>query len=163
MPSKPYLDSSDRMTYARERKGEPDFDLSEYVVRKLGTKVLGFAVWMLDGPRLRHDKDIDFTSGGNPSRYRYFPDGVVGIDSEATPEDAAADIVHEAVEGTIMRDDGASYDDAHDEANVWEWRIRDGLAKGTLEIGKDPSELAAEVLRDFGKKGSKLRKWAKRS
>lgn len=101
--------------------------LSPAMLRELRTAPLGEIdgqkIYAVDAETIRNGPDIDFTTGGNPSRYRYVPPGEVWIENTLSPTDMAPTIVHELVEAKLMRG-GMSYDDAHDRANAYEKTLR---------------------------------------
>ena len=83
----------------------------------------GHAVWLVAGRVVRDCVDVDFTTGGNPERYRYVPRGEIWIEATMSPADVAATIVHECVEIVAMRA-GNRYGPAHEVANVAERAAR---------------------------------------
>lgn len=96
----------------------------------------GLSVYIVDGERVRHDHDIDFTMGGNEAIYpTYVPRGEIWIDDALHPLDATATTFHEIVERDLMLRLGWSYDDAHDAASECEIIFRKDL------IAKRPSSL----------------------
>ena len=99
-----------RLTYARERPDGPGPDRLRIVP--------------VDGERVRRDVDVDFTMGGNPSRYAYVPQGELWIGDNLSPPAAISTIVHESVEHRLMKHEGLSYDDAHEAANGIDAELR---------------------------------------
>jgi hypothetical protein len=94
--------------------------------------LLGMQVWGVDGLYIRGAKDIDFTAGGNPARYRYVPNDELWVESSLSPPDALAVSVHEGIE-TVLMLKGIAYDNAHDLSNVFEWNLRQEMAQGKLQ------------------------------
>lgn len=114
--------SNHRLTYAADRpKTTPP------VPRGVYTGMLpsrgGMRVRLVDGLRVRDVIDVDFTMGGNPSRYAYVPLGEVWVDECLGDEDRLATAFHETVEHGLMQR-GLSYDDAHGAATVAEKKFR---------------------------------------
>ena len=138
----PYFNVWDRMDVYEPH--EPDVtpeQLSTYRKTLYGT-VLGMQVWGVDGLSIRGTKDIDFTSGGNPARYRYVPNGELWVESAFSAPDALGVAVHEGVE-TVLMIKGLPYGNAHDLANVFEWNLRQAVLQGGV---KSPATHADAML-----------------
>lgn len=84
----------------------------------------GYKVYAVDGALVRNAVHIDFTTGGNPGRYSYVPEGEVWIERVLGPADMAASLYHELVETHLMEKYGLDYDTAHDEASRVETEVR---------------------------------------
>lgn len=110
--------------------------LTPSMLRRIRKREIGAVdstrVVLVDGEVVRDRVDIDFTTGGNPSRYRYVPNGEVWVE-RTTPSDLAPNIVHEIVEAKLMRK-GLSYDKAHDRASRVEGGMRREIASGKLRV-----------------------------
>jgi hypothetical protein len=100
----------------------------------------GLSVYIVDGERVRHEHDIDFTMGGNEAIYpKYVPKGEIWIDDALHPLDATATTFHEIVERDLMMRLGWSYDDAHDAASACEIIFRKDLTEhrpSTLDLAR---------------------------
>lgn len=84
----------------------------------------GLRVYLVDGCRIRNEIDVDFVFGGSGARYSYIPMQEIWIDNVLGKLDRDATIIHEVTERLRMIDDGMSYSDAHDCANVVERKFR---------------------------------------
>lgn len=113
-------------------------DLSDEVLEEIRVSDLGVLynvkVYAVDGKLLRNHVDIDFTTGANPGRYMFVPDGEIWVEKIMIPSDFAPCVVHEFVEYLLMRDSGLSYDDAHRKANKYEGEMRDGVVDGNIKV-----------------------------
>ena len=76
-----------------------------------------FKVFLVDGPKIRHTLDMDFTTGGNAGRYKYVPEGEIWVDNNINPSEIQETIEHEAVEAKNMESKGQDYETAHDNSN----------------------------------------------
>lgn len=82
----------------------------------------GYHVFLVDGDKIRHTIDADYTMGGNPGRYKYVPEGEIWIDSNTNPDEINETIEHEIAECKSMEQRGSSYENAHDAANEKEFK-----------------------------------------
>lgn len=134
-----------RAEYGDTRKAEPPGahermgryrHHAEPVDPSLKTKSLGardgYQVYLVDGNRIRHELDADFTMGGNPGRYRYVPEGEVWVDQNTNPDEVQEVVGHEIDECRRMESGGETYDAAHDDAN------RDQFAKAQPAMNQGP-------------------------
>lgn len=116
----------------------------------------GFDLRLVDAAAVRDWVDVDFTNGGNPSRYAYVPLNEVWVDvanMTAHPLDGMQIALHEVCEAILMEKDGLPYDAAHDAANVAERAAREQFRNGEAATPASPAEaltLAASWLKDFG-------------
>lgn len=102
---------------------------------------LGLRVVAIDGGAVRTYLDMEFAVGGNPGRYPdMIPEDELWIEAGLDVADAAARIVHEAVEHILLAN-GIGYEKAHQQANESEAPLRETLAGRDIE-GVDPVELA---------------------
>ena len=132
--NKPYLDTNDRMDhYHPHAKSSLDDELLARVRVEPRGKLLEFTVYGIDGEAMR-TKDVDFTTGGNPARYRYVPNGELWVERFLPPSDVAPVYIHEGFECVTMVSAGKSYDDAHDLANAHEYGVRQAIAQGRIVI-----------------------------
>ncbi len=85
----------------------------------------GLKIYLVDGEAVRRDH-IEFVSGGHGYVYDYIPKDEVWIDDNQKdkPNDMEATIRHELFEIKKMRDEGLSYENAHELANAMEKEIR---------------------------------------
>jgi hypothetical protein len=98
-------------------------------LRSLG-RVVGLAVYLVDGERIRDEIDIDFTMGGNEGVYpNYVPRNEIWLDDAMHPLDMCATALHEIVERDLMLNFGMDYDHAHDIASANERPFRAELLK----------------------------------
>jgi hypothetical protein len=95
-------------------------------------RMAGNRVWLVDGEIIRVLVDVDFTCGGNTSRYRYNPPGEIWIEKTLRPSDAAPVMLHETVESVVMQRRGLDYNDAHDVANEAERPMRHAMLIGDV-------------------------------
>lgn len=145
---KPFTDSSDRMDHYRPhlKSSLDERLLSRILVCRWGW-VGEFLCYGVDGEALRNSgADLDFTTGGNPGRYRYVSPPEIWFEQVLRPSDALGVIIHEAIETIYMVSLGMSYDDAHAKANEHEWRVRQAIASGQLLV---PSYQEAVQMADL--------------
>lgn len=121
---KPYMDLNDSLEYFEEHDCSIDAALLQRIHLSVYGSILGMIIWAVDGEMVRNEIDIDFTTGGNPSRYRYVPNNEIWVESTLKLNDFAAVVMHETFEYILMRYYKLSYDDAHDKSNIFEWKIR---------------------------------------
>jgi hypothetical protein len=107
-------------------------------------KIGGYSVWTVDGEAIRNRVHIDFTTGGNPGRYTYVPEGEVWVEKVLTPTDMSASLLHELVETVLMEQARWSYDDAHEAASGVEKALRSQLIPESMAtVVRRPSVHAA--------------------
>jgi len=86
----------------------------------------GITVWLVDGPAIRRELDVDFTMGGHGYHYLYIPLDEVWIDqANSRGGDLWPTIWHEYFERILMRG-GMHYEAAHKFACRLEILLRDG-------------------------------------
>jgi hypothetical protein len=83
-----------------------------------------YSVYAVDGTYVRDKLDQDFTTGGNPGRYKYIPEDEIWVEEYLPEEDKVASAVHEIRECELMKGKHESYDEAHDKANSFERKVR---------------------------------------
>lgn len=111
-------------------------------------RIAGYRVYAVDGAAVRNLVHIDFTTGGNPGRYSYVPEGEVWVERVLEPADAAASLLHELVETILMQERGLDYDEAHEEASAAEKVLRSRMEWSPEERSRlGPSEAAAVAAR----------------
>jgi hypothetical protein len=133
-----------RMEYYEKHDVPAEIDLDKIRKEKLGSYG-GYDFWYVDGEYIKDERiDIDFTSGGNPGRYGYIPEGDIWLDpsSEGIGDDVPNG-VHEYIECNLMINDGLSYDEAHEFANEVEKVVRE------LEFEGSVFDNIVEILKYF--------------
>lgn len=83
----------------------------------------GLKIFLVDGHKIRHFIDLDFTMGGHGVRYVYVPMDEIWIDSSNKSE-AEQIIVHEIHEFKLMKK-GMDYGKAHESASIEEMKVMD--------------------------------------
>lgn len=109
------INEGQRLDHASDRRGGPGPDELKPM--------------LVDGEKVRRHIDVDFTMGGNPSRYAYVPKGELWVEKNLSPADRMSTFVHENVEHRLMKDEGMSYNDAHGAANRVDGPLRAALGK----------------------------------
>ena len=128
----PYFNVWDRMDVYEPHEPDVTPEQLASIKKTLYGTVLGMQVWGVDGLFIRGSKDIDFTAGGNPARYRYVPNGELWIESALSAPDALGVAVHEGIE-TVFMIKGLPYNNAHDLSNVFEWNLRQAMLNGSVK------------------------------
>ena len=107
-----------------KKKWMPEVKLKNYNKSQLRTQD-GFHILLVDGEAVRKDY-IKFTMGGNGYAYDWIPKDEIWIDENLfdKPADMEATIKHEIFEAVKMRDEGLSYEEAHELANEMERKER---------------------------------------
>lgn len=113
------LGADERMEHYRSHQHEAPPDVK---LQSLGERG-GYQVYLVDGDKIRHTVDQDFTMGGNPGRYRYIPEGEVWIENNVAPDELEETIAHELTECREMETRNKNYDNAHDDANVAQAKV----------------------------------------
>jgi len=98
-------------------------------IKEWGKTTTGLTVWLVCGPTIRRDLDVEFTDGGHGLRFSFIPKSEVWIESEGTVKERQFVLVHELYEHKLMAR-GLGYEDAHQQASNRE-----------LEARKYPNEL----------------------
>jgi hypothetical protein len=111
--------------------------------------IAGYRIYAVDGVAVRNLVHVDFTTGGNPGRYSYVPEGEVWIERVLEPADAAASLLHEMVETVLMQETGLDYDAGHEEASNVETMLRAQLIWTPGEARQTLPEAAAVAGRWF--------------
>lgn len=134
-----------------EIRGECLGHVAVEVAEKRGNVyVLDYAICPMIGEVVRNHIDIDYTTGGNPGRYRYVPSDELWIEDFFSNAEFAAVFVHEFIETLLMQIEKMNYDDAHDEANRQEKKFRAWLLRGVVETREQGIELAVDWLHSIG-------------
>jgi len=104
-------------------------------IKEWGKTTTGLTVWLVCGPTIRRDLDIDYTEGGHALRYNYIPQSEVWIESEGTVTERQFILVHELHERKLMAR-GLGYEDAHQQSSTIERNCRKNPEelKGALEV-----------------------------
>jgi hypothetical protein len=94
-------------------------------------------IYLVDGNAVRREH-IEFTMGGHGYVYPWIPIDEIWIDENLKdkPGDFAATLKHEVFEIRKMRDEGLTYDQAHELANVMEKKERNN--QGGSDFSKQP-------------------------
>ncbi len=82
----------------------------------------GFKIFLVDGYKIRHFIDFDFTMGGHGFRYMYIPLNEIWIDSSNESE-LDEIMLHELIEAKLMRK-GKGYENSHVISSVKELELR---------------------------------------
>lgn len=111
----------------------------------------GLKIFLVDGEQVRKSH-IEFVSGGHGYVYDWVPKDEVWIDENQKykPNDMEATIKHELFEIGKMRDEGLSYDDAHELANAMEKEVRNNNEPSVTPFKKDDYVVFKESFRDKG-------------
>jgi hypothetical protein len=80
-------------------------------------------VWLVDGPTVRRDFDIDYTEGGTHPRYDWIPELEVWIEDYGKTLEKKFVLLHELYERRLMIR-GLDYEDAHQQASQRELACR---------------------------------------
>lgn len=113
------------------------FNFTSYNTQPLRTQD-GFNILLVDGEAVRKDH-IEFTMGGNGYAYDWIPNNEIWIDENLSekPEDMEATIKHEIFEAKKMRDEGLSYEEAHELANEMEKKERQEIENEDINLIPD--------------------------
>ncbi len=85
----------------------------------------GVAVYLVDGNKVKVEKDPDFTEGGNGEEAPWIcGKKEIYLDAQHDWEDLKYVAYHEAIERRTMHDRGWSYEKAHELANRHEMELR---------------------------------------
>ena len=123
----------------------PDDVLTNIHIKQLGT-INEFIVWSVNGKMVRNVIYLDFVEGGNPGRYRFVPEEEIWVEEWTEPTELAPIILHEITEAIEMKA-GASYDEAHSEANIQEMICRQAMSAGLIKK-TDPIEIVKDFLKN---------------
>jgi hypothetical protein len=99
-------------------------EVSDPRLEELGYTKDGVCVYLVDGPVVRRDIDIDFTEGGHGAVYGYIPKKEVWIEKEESEEERNFLLLHELHEYRLMTDEGLEYEEAHQRASAIEQDCR---------------------------------------
>jgi hypothetical protein len=113
----------------------PPAVLSRVKTKQIGS-IGGYRVFDVDGALIRNEIHIDFTTGGNPGRYAYVPEGELWVERVLEPKDMAASLLHEAVESILMERVGMDYDAAHERASRAEVPFRAWMRENIGRVGR---------------------------
>lgn len=113
------------------------------------TRIAGYRIYAVDGVTVRNLVHVDFTTGGNPGRYTYVPEGEVWVERVLEPADMAASLLHELVETVLMQEAGLDYDEAHEEASVVESALRAWMTWSPGRSETTAAEAAGVAARGF--------------
>lgn len=157
--------TSNKLVPHRSAKTDLPLDMDDYVPHGAGplssallrairagrpiAKISGYKVYAVDGAAVRNLVHIDFTTGGNPGRYSYVPEGEVWVERVLEPSDAAASLLHELVETILMQEGGLDYDKAHEEASNVETMLRAQMRWSPGDKSMLSPSQAADVAADW--------------
>lgn len=95
-------------------------------------------VFVIDGEYVRTNHDVEFALGGHHYRYEFIPENEIWIEVVKSAYNSISyNLAHEIVERLLMKNEGKTYEEAHQIASDVErsLRIFDGLEK--LDIIQD--------------------------
>ena len=84
----------------------------------------GFAIWIVDGYKVRQDIYKEFLYGGNDQRYIFNPKGEIWIDHAVSCEEYELTLAHELNERSLMARFGWTYEKSHDSSLMLELKMR---------------------------------------
>lgn len=92
-------------------------------VRKYPLESPNIEIFLVDGPYIRKNIDVNFIYGGHDLRYSYIPKRQIWIDDSVERSELGFTVLHELYERVLMTL-GYSYDEAHAEATEIEEQYR---------------------------------------
>ncbi len=115
-------------------------EVSNRVYRFKEEQVGRFAVWIVDGDKVRDSVYPEWLYGGNGERYRFNPPDEIWIDNDISCQEYSYTLAHELRERRLMARFGWTYDDAHDSALMVEdvMRHADSLECAAQEAALPP-------------------------
>ncbi len=84
----------------------------------------GFAIWIVDGYKVRQNIYKQFLYGGNEQRYLFNPKGEIWIDHAVSCEEFELTLAHELNERALMAKFGWTYEKSHDSSLMIELKMR---------------------------------------
>jgi len=84
----------------------------------------GFAIWIVDGYKVRQKIYKEFLYGGNEQRYLFNPKGEIWIDHAVSCEEFELTLAHELNERSLMAKFGWTYEKSHDSSLMIELKMR---------------------------------------
>jgi hypothetical protein len=84
----------------------------------------GFAIWIVDGYKVRQYIYKQFLYGGNEQRYLFNPKGEIWIDHAVSCEEFELTLAHELNERALMAKFGWTYEKSHDSSLMLELKMR---------------------------------------
>jgi len=84
----------------------------------------GFAIWIVDGYKVRQNIYKEFLYGGNEQRYLFNPKGEIWIDHAVSCEEFELTLAHELNERSLMAKFGWTYEKSHDSSLMLELKMR---------------------------------------
>jgi hypothetical protein len=89
----------------------------------------GYRVRLVDANRIKDDREMDFTEGGNHYRYAWIPTQELWVSLAGDLLTRRSTVYHEWIEATTMAaDSSVTYDRAHAVANAGERNLRQAYA-----------------------------------
>ena len=107
---------------------------------------------MVDADKVKVENNIDFTEGGNETRYTFIPEGEIWITDNQSKEGKIAAKVHEFTERLARKELGLEYDEAH-------YKLADpceAVFRKYLSGGVAPAPEETEKLEKLKKKVKKI-------
>ena len=149
--------SRERSDHTAKKHPPIDPGLSKKIhLHNLGN-ISQFEIWLVDGPTIRDEIDIDYVEGGNPARYGYIPENEIWLEKEFNTKDLACTLIHEVVECWLMQNKHMTYDHAHDKASNVEEKAREKLGNVPIEqiITAAKEYYYSFLMREDGTKNAK--------
>jgi len=84
----------------------------------------GYAIWIVDGYKVRQEIYKEFLYGGNEQRYLFNPIGEIWIDHAVSCEEFELTLAHELNERALMAKFGWTYEKSHDSSLMLELVMR---------------------------------------
>jgi hypothetical protein len=127
----------------------------------------------VDGGEVRDTINNDFVGGGHSEVFPEIPANEIWVEKTFDEDDQKKIVLHEVVERSLMKQDGLSYDEAHEIASRMEAKARGNpkaaewtdprnrdvhAAKHGLEFGSPEAYLAAEEEHAAGPAGDEVPK-----
>jgi len=84
----------------------------------------GFAIWIVDGYKVRQKVYKEFLYGGNEQRYLFNPKSEIWIDHAVSCEEFELTLAHELNERSLMAKFGWTYEKSHDSSLMVELKMR---------------------------------------
>jgi hypothetical protein len=138
------------LDYYHPHPAEINPELLKKIKVKLLGKLGGMEIWAVNGDLVR-EVDPDFTTGGNPFRYTYVPEGELWIEMTSSPNETIITSAHERIESKFMEEEKLDYENAHDATVVYDITIRRAIDDGYLKAKtqEEAIKLADGILQNL--------------
>jgi hypothetical protein len=93
-------------------------------------------IWLVNGDIIRKSYSVDYTMGGNDRVYKFIPENEIWIDNAMSEKDRSYTIIHELRERRAVSE-GATYEEAHKQANILEVLCRNNKIDVEKMINKE--------------------------